>query len=545
MAKRLESWSLRLILCFLVSCSSALPWQVGRKTLPRDATQDVSSNHSLPNTVQFQAQNLHCFGPAHTDLLVDVDDCTAALREWKSLAEEDGDLQSFSHKKAGLDTDDEVPMGMIKGSCLAMLDLDAAHSTETDIFSFWTAYHALSWINHECVLKRKIASGGMLRIGNDKGFFVTIRNPKASRNMRAESNLTGSIAPAEDRPAGSHTNISTNLTKPPEFGVNCFHGIGIPRVSGADCREALQQLRYAQGLQVFSLHPAAGEKPVPYTWYGGIHQSCEIRLGLLDPNAQPADLRVPLPIIGELAGQVVEKCVSNSASKQGGVTHLTAVPEIPSPWGIFVGKRGMFANGPLRALPSNGTTASSENAALTVAASVDDSRQVSSPVGFERRSDGNLTSPGSTPSSSPRCFSRGGSPVPITLRDCFPAIHNMMTADGQRLWHHPVRWGAAGGLSWPRVFFSRSCKITITSFARPAYTASDTFSLEEAGNNVRDLINSCNPFHGGYIGVGHSGTFFVEVEGAHGALALGGENTTTEVEASPLPAINSASAATE
>ena len=342
--------------------------------------------------------------------------------------------------------------------------------------------------------------------------------------------------------------INTNLTGPSvRFVIHSFDASAIPMVTGPDCREALQHLRYARGIQVFSMHPANGENPVPSSWYGG---NCEIRLGLLDPQAKPANLRIPPQLIGESASAVVRDCVSNTRLKKGGVTQLVAAEEFPSPWGVFVFRRGSLPGGSVMILPSN-TTGSGDEETVTGAGTDHSRRTVTPSYGsalpnpqamLESRSDFNLTSPSSSSSTSPRCFSRQVTPLPITIQDCWPAIHNMMTADNERLWHHPVRWGGITGQPVPRVFFSQTCKITVASTARPAV---DVFSLEEAGNNIRWLMNSCRDFHGGTIGVGTSGAFFVEVE-ANGPALLDtvGENVTMTDGASAPPVASLDSSAT-
>ena len=329
----------------------------------------------------------------------------------------------------------------------------------------------------------------------------------------------------------SNEPTNTNLTRPSGFGVHCFEGSVIPTVTGPDCREALQHLRYARGIQVFSMHPVNGEKPVPFSWYGG---SCEIRLGLLDPQARPADLEVPPQAIGEVASAVVKKCVTNNQSKQGGVTQLIVNQEYPSSWGVFVIRRGALPGGPVLVSPSNITRPPSNDrvvtdtgADLSRRASAASSESFNSPNQLETGSSANLSAPSSSSSMSPRCFTRQASPVPITIQDCWPAIHSMMTVDHEGLWHHPVRWGGVTGQPVPRVFFSETCKITVTSTARPAQAAVDYFSLQEAGEHVRWLIKSCRDFYGGYIGIGTSGAFFVEVEAnGPGPLATTGQNST-------------------
>ena len=186
--------SFSFFILLLVSCLSyfpsslAVPKLHGRAPFRRSGGRTLSNNNLFATQTDHKTENLRCWDSTDTKYLIDTDDCHEALQEWRLLALEDGEVQTFSHRDSG--RNDHVPLGKIVRSCLAKFDVDPAHKHEEDRLSFWMVYHSLNIIYEECVKHSKMAFGGFMTIGHQKGFYVTLRSPRAPRAVRSANNST-------------------------------------------------------------------------------------------------------------------------------------------------------------------------------------------------------------------------------------------------------------------------------------------------------------------------------------------------------------------
>ena len=548
--KLFNAHSCLLLLLTLSSQTSALPLQAGT-LLSQNLDLHLSQNATILEDADLQSSIPHCFERAERQLLLDLDDCAEALHDWHLLAEEEPGLQSFSSRNSQLETDDEVPMGKIKRTCLALLGVDPDRQHEQDRFSLGHAFQALLMVYETCIKGSKaLSTGGSMRIGHNKGFYVSLRSPKPYSSQDTLHDSTESLTGSDGSLDPNSTVTGAALLNGAEFGLKCFDHSAIPEINSPDCREALQYLRYAPQAETFSTHPRHGQLGVPHSWYSG---SCEIRLGLLDPQARPRDLRIRPQVIAELAHSIITDCVTNKATKRGGITHLAVGPIRPSPWGVFVIRRGSLDGGLIltsrdqasnrSAAIADGPTDLQDVTSTTSRRDAVNSEALDAHYQPEDTPQANLSAPLNM--IHPACFPKDESPVPITIRDCWPAIHSMMTADRGILWHHSVQWGGTGGLPVPRKFTSGMVTITISSIAHPPTLISDSFTLEEAGNNLRWLITNCHDFRGGHIGIGAKGVFFAEVKATRIQGPLAPDlNATSGVEDLIIPAIANGTTAT-